>query len=181
MVAWVLPEQHFVKCHPNGPDVCLTVVGSVVQNLRSHIQGRPQNGLRFLVFRPQQFGKPKVSNFDDAVVLEDVSEFEVPVHNFGFDESLKGVEDLNKVLEGFFLGELFLGLESSHEVSFVAVLQDQVDVVDCFFNVDEPDDIVILAAAEHLNLVIEQFGKLSYLLWAVPLILSLRMHLMATS
>jgi hypothetical protein len=94
-------------------------------------------------------------------VFEDVSQFKIPVHDFGLDQGLEGVEDLNEVLEGFFLGELLLGLESSHEVALVAILQHQVDVVDSLLYVDKSHDIVILAAPKNLNLVVQQFCKFS--------------------
>lgn len=119
---WVLPEEHLVKGNSDRPDICFAVVRSMVQDLGSHVERRPENSFCLLVFRPQQLGKTKICYFDDPVVFEYVSQFKIPVHDLGLDQGLEGVEDLDEVLESFLLGELLLRLESSHEVALVAVL-----------------------------------------------------------
>lgn len=60
---------------------------------------------------------------------QNISQFEIPVHNLILDESLKGVEDLHEVLYGFVLAEELLLLDPYHEIALVAVLEYEIDVV----------------------------------------------------
>ena len=84
------------------------------------------------VFGAEEFGEAEVGYFDDAVVLEEVGEFEIAVHDFVFNESLEGMEDLDEVFDG--LGEFLLALEVCAQVALVAELEDEVDVVDGFLD-----------------------------------------------
>jgi hypothetical protein len=71
------------------------------------------------------------------------------------------VKNLNKILQSLFLREFFALLESCEEVSFIAVLKDEVDVVEGLFDVDQANDIVVAAASKYLDLVLKKFCKLS--------------------
>lgn len=114
-------------------------------------------------------------------MLEDIGQFKISVHDFILDQGLEGMEDLNKIFDSLVFVDLLLLLEVSPEVSLVAVVQDQIDVVGSLLDVDEANDVVIFAGLEHFYLVVEEFGKLSYIPLEVPLILDLLMVLMATS
>lgn len=71
------------------------------------------------------------------------------------------MQDLHEVLQGLLLWQLLLALEVGQQIALVAVLEDEVDVVGCFFDVDQPYDVVVLAAFEHLDLVLEELGELA--------------------
>ena len=83
------------------------------------------------------------------------------MHDLALDEGLEGVEDLHEVLQRLLLGQLLLVFEIGEQVALVAVLEYEVDVVGGLLDVDEPDDVVVLAALEHLDLVLEEFGELA--------------------
>ena len=128
-----------------------------------------------LVFGVEEFGEAEVGYFDGAVVLEDVGEFEIAVHDFVFNESLEGVEDLDEVFDGLvLLQEFLLALE-------VAELEDEVDVVDGFLDVEQLDDVVVPAGLQHFDFVFEEFDELAYVSGWVPLIFVRLMVLTATS
>ena len=102
-------------------------------------------------------------------MLENVSKFEIPVHDFAFDEGLEGVQDLYEVLKSLFLREFFLGLDGCEQIALVAELEDEIDVVDSLLDVNEPDDIIILTTLQHLNLVLQQLRELAYVSHTVTL------------
>lgn len=91
------------------------------------------------------------------------------------------MEDLHEILDCLVFGDLLLELEVGAQVALVAVLEDEVDVVDGLLDVDEADDVVILAGLEDLDLVVEELGELACVEWEIPLILARLMVLMATS
>jgi hypothetical protein len=133
----------------------------MVQHLGSHIQWRTQNSLDLLVLRTQQLSESEIRYLDGAVVLEYIGQFEVPVHDFTFDQRLKGMQNLHEVLKRLLLWQFLLSFEVGQQVALVTILQYEVDVVGCLLDVDEPDDVVIAATLKDLYLVLEQFGKLA--------------------
>lgn len=176
-----LAKDHLVEADSYRPDVCLDIIGLAVQHFRGHIERRPQDSLDLLILGAQQFGEPEVSQLNDAIVLEDVRELEIAMHDLALDEGLKSMEDLHEILDCLVFGDLLLELEVGAQVALVAVLEDEVDVVDGLLDVDEADDVVILAGLEDLDLVVEELGELACVEWEIPLILARLMVLMATS
>ena len=83
----------------------------MVQDLWGHVQWRTEDGLSSLILRTQQLSEAEVPDLDHPIVLEDVSQFEVAVHDLAFDQGLEGVKNLHEELKGFFLGELLLEFE----------------------------------------------------------------------
>jgi hypothetical protein len=81
----VLAEKHFVESDSDRPDICLAIVRLMIENFWCHVERGAQNGLGGLVFRAQQLGEPKISNFDDSVMAEYVGKFEISVHDLAFD------------------------------------------------------------------------------------------------
>ena len=63
------------------------------------------------------------------------------------------MEDLYKILKSFVFWEFLFGFEEGEEISLIAELKDKIDVICCFFDVDQSDNIVIFAALQHLDLV----------------------------
>lgn len=123
------------------------------EDFRSHVERRAQHGLRELLVC-EQFREAEISDFDFAIVHEDVSQFEVSMHDLVLVEGLEGVEDLEEELDGFLLGERLVLLEVLGEVALVAVLQDEVEVVGGLLDVVELDDISVIAGLEHLDLIL---------------------------
>lgn len=91
------------------------------------------------------------------------------------------MKNLYKILQRLILRKFLTSLQSTHQVALVTILENKINVVGSFFDVDQPDDVVILATPKHLNLIIQQFGKLAWVIQQLPLILSRRMLFIATS
>lgn len=89
-------------------------------------------------------------------MLKYIGKFEVPVHDFVLDEGLEPVQDLYKVLYCFFLGNVFLFLDVGTQIALVTKLQDEVNVINCFFDVNQTDNVVIFACFENLDLVVQK-------------------------
>jgi hypothetical protein len=85
---------------------------------------------------------------------EDVGKFEVSMHDLVLVEGLEGVEDLEEELDGLFLRERLVLLEVLGEIAFVAVLEDQIEVVGGLLDVVELDDVSVIAGLEHFDLVL---------------------------
>lgn len=103
------------------------------------------------------------------------------MHDLALNQGLKCMKDLHEVLQCFLLRQFLLAFEIGQQIPLVAVLKDQIDVVRCFFDVDQPHDVVVLATLEHLDLVLEEFCELALVRLGLPLILSRLMVLTATS
>ena len=82
------------------------------------------------------------------------------MHNFILDEGLERVEDLDEELNSFFLGDGFIFLEILWEISFVAVFEDEVEVVGSLFDVIQLDDVLIVTSPQHFDLVFQQLKEL---------------------
>ncbi len=91
---------------------------------------------------------------------ENVGQFEVPMHDFVFDEGLEGTEDLDKELDGFLFWEGLIFFEVLAQISLVAVLQDEVKVIGSLLDVIQLDDASVVAGSEHFDLILEQFQEL---------------------
>jgi hypothetical protein len=85
---------------------------------------------------------------------EDVGKFEVSMHDLVLVEGLEGVEDLEEELDGLFLRERLVLLKVLGEIAFVAVLEDQIEVVGGLLDVVELDDVSVIAGLEHFDLVL---------------------------
>lgn len=109
-----------------------------------------------LVFFAQKFSKAKISNFNDSVVFENIGEFKIAVHDFIFDEGLKSVKNLNKILDCFFFGDVFLIFQVRSQVALVTILQNEVNVINSLLDVDESNDVIVSTRFEHLDFVIEK-------------------------
>lgn len=85
---------------------------------------------------------------------EDVGKFEVSMHDLVLVEGLEGVEDLEEELDGLFLRERLVLLKVLGEIAFVAVLEDQIEVVGGLLDVVELDDVSVIAGLKHFDLVL---------------------------
>ena len=69
---------------------------------------------------------------------------------------------MNEKFDCFFFAEGFLAFEEGHEVSFIAVLDDEIKVICCFLNIVEFDDISVIASFQHFNLIFKELHELSW-------------------
>jgi len=69
--------------------------------------------------------------------------------------------DLDEILYRFLFGNVLLFLNVGPKVSLVTELQNEVNVIDCFFNIDETYDVVILTGFEDLYFVVEELCELA--------------------
>lgn len=98
----ILPENHLIKTNPNGPDISLIGVLFSRQNLWRHVQRGAQHSIGEVVL-PEHFGESEIRDLNNTVVLEDIRELKIPVHNIVCVESLEPVQNLTKVLHGVLL------------------------------------------------------------------------------
>lgn len=156
----LLAKKHLIESHPNRPNISLTIVRLMIQNLRSHIQRRSKNSLSSLILRSQQFGKSEISQLNNSIMLQNVCQFKISVHNLTLDQRLECMQYLYKVLKCLLLGKLLLSLDGSQKIALITVLKNEVNIIDCFFDVNQSNYVVILATFQHLNLVFQQLGEL---------------------
>jgi hypothetical protein len=112
---------------------------------------------------------------------EDVGEFEVTVHDLVLIQGLEGIQYLDEELYRFLLGEGLFLLEVLREIAFVAVLEDEVEVVGGLLDVVQLDDVAVVACLQYFDLVLQQFQELACVGVGVPLMFSRLMALMAMS
>lgn len=96
-------------------------------------------------------------------------------------EVVEAIDDLAEYLNGFLLSEVLALLDVAIKIPVVAVLQHQVVVVGCLLHVVELDDVVALAALQHLNLALQQLLELACVPPHVPFTFSRRMDFTAMS
>jgi hypothetical protein len=79
------------------------------------------------------------------------------------------------------LGQWTALLDSGQHVPSVAVLQHEIVVVGSLLEIVEFDDVGVVAGLEHLDLVFEQLVEFAFVRGGVPLIMSRRIVLIATT
>lgn len=97
------------------------------------------------------------------------------------EEVVETIDDLAEYLNGFFLSEVLALLDVAIQIAVVTVLQHQVVVVGCLLHVVELDDIVALAALQHLYLTLQQLFELPCVPPHVPFTFSRRIDFTAMS
>jgi len=65
------------------------------------------------------------------------------------------MKDLNEVLKRFLLRNFLFRFKIVEHITFVTILEHQIDVIDCLFDIDQSNDIVIFATTKHLYLVLK--------------------------
>jgi hypothetical protein len=110
----------------------------------------------------EQLGKSKIGNFNDTIMFQNIGQFKISMHDFVLDEGLKPVQDLYKILDGFFFWDVFLFLEVGSEVAFITVLQNQVDVINSLLDINKPNDIVVATRLKDLNFVIKKLSEFTW-------------------
>ena len=145
--------EHFVEDDADGPNIGLVGVDLAVEDFGGHVDGGAQHGFRHLGFL-ETFAEAEITNFEDAIVEEDVIGLEVPMHDVVLVEDLEGFEELFEDEEGFFFLEGVFLPEEPLQSAAVAVLVDEVEVVLGFEHVVVGDDVfVFLDVGEDVNFV----------------------------
>ena len=103
-------------------------------------------------------GKPKISNYSFGFVEEDVREFEISVQkSFGCDLD-ESADNVFGIFKCFFFRQSSPFLEESTEVSFIAVLGDNV-AVRCFSDhIKAPEYILMFEFGKSLDFAIQHFS-----------------------
>lgn len=86
---------------------------------------------------------------------QNVCQFKVSVQNLVLDKRSEAMEDLHEELDCFILSELLLAFDVCRKIALIAVLQHKVKVIRCLLQVVESDDVTVVAALEHFNLVLQ--------------------------
>ena len=55
-----------------------------------------------------------------------------------------------------------LFLQVSHEVAFIAVLKDEVEIIGCLFYVIKFDDVSVIAGLQYFDLVFKELHKFTF-------------------
>ena len=151
---FLLSEEHLVEAYPDGVDIRLTVVLLALNDLGCHVEWGAKDGLGELLFG-KQLRETEVRNFDLPVMQQNVCQFKVSVQNLVLDKRSEAMEDLHEELDCFILRELLLAFDVCRKIALIAVLQLKVKVIRCLLQVVESDDVTVVAALEHFNLVLQ--------------------------
>lgn len=77
------------------------------------------------------------------------------MHNLVLGEGSKGAENLNEEFDGLLFRKRFVFFKVLREIAFVAVLEDKVEVVGCFLDVIEFNDVLVVTGPQYFDLVFE--------------------------
>lgn len=83
------------------------------------------------------------------------------MHDLALNQCLERMKDLHEVLQRLLLWQLLLSFEIGKQIALITVLKYQVDIVGSFLDIDQSDDVVVLAALEDLYFVLEKFCELA--------------------
>ena len=103
------------------------------------------------------------------------------MHDLMADEGVEGIEDLGEISQDFGLPENSSFPNLGQHVTTIAVFKYKIVVVRSLLESDQLDDMLIVAGLQDLNFAFEQLIKFACLIGRVPLIMSLRMVLTATT
>ena len=104
------------------------------------------------------FGEAKISDDDVVIMEEDVSEFEVSVHDFVFVEFLEAVHDLHEEIDAFLFAEEVIFFYMVFDVSVVAVVEDEVVVVCGLEVLEEMEDVWVLEFGHDRHFGVEELS-----------------------
>lgn len=94
---------------------------------------------------------------------ENVSEFEVSMHHLIHLQSFKGIDYLSEYLNSLFLRQGLILFEVLRKISLIAVLENQIEVVGCLFDIVEFDYVGVVACLQDSYFVVEQVQEFAYL------------------
>ena len=158
-LVWAQAIQHLVEDYPQRPDIRPDVVNESLQHLGSHVDRRTYHRLCHVVFFQQFLAEPKVSQFDDPIVKQDVGRFQIPMQDVLIVQFLEGTLQLSEYLECFRLSQFSLLLDVLSKSASVAVFIDQVVVVGCPQHFDELDDVGVADLGEDGYFVIGELAE----------------------
>ena len=112
---------------------------------------------------------------------ENISQFEVTMHDFVFDQCLESIHDLTEILDNLLLLEPTFFLDFLQHVPTITVLQHQVVVIRRLLKSKQLNYVRVVTRLQHLYLILQQLVKLPSIITQLPLMVSLRIVLMATT
>ena len=104
---------------------------------------------------------------------EDVGEFQIPVKNFVLVEMRKSMDKLTHSFDSFILGQVSALFDVCIEISPIAILHNQVEVILSFLEIVQPNNVSIFTAFQHFDFAFEELAEFSCVGDDVPLTLSL--------
>ena len=87
-----MSEQHLIKDDSQRPNICFIGVDLAFENFRGHVDGGAEHGFSHFVRRSEVFAEAEISEFDDAVVEENIVGLKVPMHDIVLVEDLEGFQ-----------------------------------------------------------------------------------------
>mmetsp|Transcript_100481 Transcript_100481/g.259520 ORF Transcript_100481/g.259520 Transcript_100481/m.259520 type:complete len:251 (-) Transcript_100481:232-984(-) len=148
-------DHHLVEQHAAAPDVQRVVVALALDHLRRQVVERPAEGGA----RHAREGAPaEVRNLQDVVVVdEEVLWLEVSVDDGLAVQVLQPAGNLREVVARHALWEAaaLTGPEELVQLTLGAVLQQQVDRLGVLEVPIQPEDVLVLQVALHLNLAFD--------------------------
>lgn len=156
-----LSHHHLISDDSKGPDVTFIAVSFLAQNLGSHVGWSPHHCFQRSTLLLVLFGKPEIGNLQHIIFDQDVLRFQIAVSNSMLGELPESVENLNKAFESLFFLKTARFEKRGPQISPFSQLKDDVEVVQCFMNIIEPDDIGAFQLFVDLYLCVEGiFGVL---------------------
>lgn len=125
-----------------------------------HIQrGTKHGGSEVIITK--EFSESEISDFDVSIMFENIGEFKISVHDFIFDKCFESIENLYEEFDCLILSQILLFFLVLHEISFIAVFKDEVEIIGCLLDVIEFYDVFIITCTQHAYLVFEKFVEFS--------------------
>lgn len=100
-------------------------------------------------------GEAEISDFDHTILEQNIGGFEIAVDDLVHGEHLHPAHYLREDGHGLCLLQPAPGLDQLCECPLGAVLEEEVEVIFCFFDIDQVDDVVVLAPAQQAGLSLD--------------------------
>ena len=166
-------SEHFVKDCTQTPDVDFAIILMAFKDLRSHIKWCSTHSLSEILFH--LLGESKISNdnidvsnestrllffsefqfvVENRVLLDvleidkDVGELQVSMQHVHLVQLLKSLNNLAHEVSSFLLGKFATYLSEFVQVTSVAILREQVEVILSFLDVEKTDHVLALDLAQ---------------------------------
>ena len=122
------------------------------------MEGRARKGLH--EFRVDELlGKAEIRDFDHAFLEQNIGGFEIAVDDLVHGQHLHPAHDLREDGHGLRLLQPAPRLDQLCERALGAVLEEEIEVVFCLFDVDEVHDVVVLAPPQQVDLSLDRLDE----------------------
>lgn len=147
--------EKLVENHPDRPDITFIGIGGLLVHkyFWGHIERSAKSSIRH---KRAFFGEAKVSNDESALMKEEISQLEVPMHDAVFVELVEPGKHLLEQEDCFALRGGAVDFEVVFEVSALAVVGDHVVVVGGLEQVVQVEDVGVGDDPHDFQLGVEQ-------------------------